>query len=312
MGMIREFLKLGSWVGGVCTVIAIAYFYGFSDLLQSLLTIPLPVVVAWVGVTLFMRVLLTEALVLPLGALGSPLRRLDVFCMGWIRTFFNQIIPMTGMIYLAGFIRSRSAMAWSRIAALGSPLFLVASQATAIVGIIGVALNAAALGSLAAPVGMIFVLVAAIATVLNSSALYRSHLFPRALPHAIEGGSEALDALKRQPLLALQIFLFHVLVLLLRGFRLWILFLAFSIDVSYQSILLLTALGSIALLVQITPGGIGVQEGILIATSYLMGIDPEIMAGIALIDRLLTVLLVVILTVPSAWYLHGRNRAAVV
>lgn len=308
--MKKQWLKLCSWTVGVGGAVGICYYYGFDDLVELVSSLPLICLLSWAALTLIIRIFMTETLVRPIVAMGGHINRFDAFCMGWIKTFFNQIVPMSGIAYLAGFVKVRSEMEWGNVAALTSPLLLLASQATAFVGFGAVLFNATVLGNHVFPLAMIFVAVGVLAVSLNSTTIYRLRLLPDAVRRMLAPGVDALGVINKRPFLAATIFFLHVLILLLRSLRLLILFWAAGFDLSFGSVLLITALGSIALLVQITPGGIGLQEGILVASSSLLGIDPVVTAGMAVVDRLLTLSFVGLMTAPATWYLHVRDKGA--
>jgi len=72
---------------------------------------------------------------------------------------------------------------------------------------------------------------------------------------------------------------------LVTGLALKLAFSASNIDITYSKALLLCIIGSFGLLVSITPGGIGIVEGLFLASSLLIGVGSEEMLVAALIRR---------------------------
>jgi len=74
-------------------------------------------------------------------------------------------------------------------------------------------------------------------------------------------------------------------------------FRALNIEVNLLNTLLYNALSSVSLLVSITPGSLGIREGIFSITSDILGITNEQIMQLALLDRGVIVIVLVVLFV---------------
>ena len=72
-------------------------------------------------------------------------------------------------------------------------------------------------------------------------------------------------------------------------------FKALNIDVNLLNTILYNALSSVSLLVSITPGSLGIREGIFSITSDILGITNEQIMQLALLDRGVSVIVLVVL-----------------
>ena len=85
----------------------------------------------------------------------------------------------------------------------------------------------------------------------------------------------------------------------------WLLFAASGMPLEWNEILLVVAVAESSILVQLTPGGLGVREGAVLAAALLVGVPTELAAGVALLDRLLIVAVTALLTPPAIVILRG-------
>ena len=74
-------------------------------------------------------------------------------------------------------------------------------------------------------------------------------------------------------------------------------FRALNIDVNLLNTVLYNALSSVSLLVSITPGSLGIREGIFSITSDILGIANEQIMQLALLDRGVSVIVLIVLFV---------------
>ena len=97
----------------------------------------------------------------------------------------------------------------------------------------------------------------------------------------------------------LKLFLFHVAAGLLRGGRIWFPFAAAGISLDWAELLLVLAIAESALLLNVTPGGLGIREGDVLGGAALLGIEAPIAASVALIDRLFMLAITTLLAAPA-------------
>lgn len=279
-------LKLLAWLAGMLAVAALAFMVGLKDLAAALETVGPKTVLGWLCLTLAARLLLAEITALPVRVLGYRLTRLDAFWIGWLRTFYNQLLPMSGVAVFAGLIRRRAGLSWSELASLGSPQFLLLAAALGLVGMAGFVAGQDHLGAAAWP-GVIML---AGATTLSLAAANGAGAVLGMLPGVLRARAEAAaDAFRRlagRRGLLTRLTLLHVATILLRGSRLLLLFAVLGASLDWQSALLLLALTEATALVMLTPGGLGIREGAVTAAALLVGLPAETGAVVALLDRI--------------------------
>ncbi|MCB1054778.1 MAG: flippase-like domain-containing protein [Acidobacteria bacterium] len=306
--MRRTILGLTSWIGGILLLIGVVRWVPDFET-EDLAGVLTPLSVAsWVSITFLARLLLAEILVRPVRALGGTLGRGEAFWLGWVRSFCNQLVPLTGMAVFAGFMRRRAGMAWGRVAALASPQFLLAITASGLFGVLAVASARDSLGNQALPLLGIFTGAAVGAMLLILRGAHGLRFAPAFLRRRLDSAHQALVLLAEDHSLLAGVLGLHFSTVCLRAARLWLLFASAHNSTPLPQVLLMVAISEIGFLVQLTPGGMGLREGALVGTAAFLGLDTTAVAGIALADRLLILALTATLAAPSFWALHHLPR----
>ncbi|MDO8915594.1 MAG: lysylphosphatidylglycerol synthase domain-containing protein [Coriobacteriia bacterium] len=103
-------------------------------------------------------------------------------------------------------------------------------------------------------------------------------------------------------LLAIEVVINVTLVMLASLRTLWS-FDALSQDVGFAVAVAVTALGIIAARLSVIPGGIGFKEGGAAAGAAVAGLAPSLGLAASVIDRAVTLVWLLVLGVPAAWYM---------
>ncbi len=303
--MTRQTLKRWlPWLAGIAGLIAIIWLFRPEDFGPTLAAVGLPGVGGWVLLTLLARLVLVETTVAPLRALGFRMSRGDVFWTGWVRTLANQILPLSGVVAYANVIRSRVDISWSELAALAQPQFVLALAALGIVGLGATACNLELLQTRALPIAIVYLAIFGVAVAITTGAAWFIGLLPAALSSRAAETAGALHKLARPPNLVAKIILFHALAIVLRGGRIWILFAAAGVALDWRELLLVLVVAESMMLVNVTPGGLGIREVFVLGGSALVGIPAPVAASVALADRLFVIAMTALLTGPALVYLR--------
>lgn len=297
--MSRNVLQIVSWSIGIAVIAALVWYYGPATLADTLNGLGFMSLAGWIGVTVLARLLLAETAVSPLMVLGFPLRRPDAFWIGCVRTFSNQLLPLSGIAAFAHILRRRVKISWSELAALAAPQFVLALAALGIVGLAAVFANMALLQAAALAVGALYAAVFVIALSVSTGAAWLIDILPERLSSKLASTAAALRTLATHPGLVPRLIFYHAAAIVCRGGRIWILFAAAGVTVNWSEMLLMLAIAESTMLLNITPGGLGVREGAILGGAALIGVPIETAAGIAVADRLLLVGLTVLLTPPA-------------
>ena len=295
----KTLITLGSWTIGILGVVAIIWYYQPQDFTATLASIGVGGIASWVLLTLVSRVCAAEATVEPLVTLGFRMTRPDAFWISWIRTFVNQILPIAGVAAYAHMVRRRTGIPWSQLAALGQPQLLLAAAAIGFVGCVATIANFERLEASAYGLLLMYVAVVALSLAFASGAHWLIESLPKALAERASNTSDALRKIAKKPNLVVRLSLFHIAAVLLRGGRVWFLFAAAGISLDWAELLLVLAIAESALLLNVTPGGLGIREGAVLGGAALLGIATPVAASVALIDRLFMLALTTLLAAPA-------------
>lgn len=302
--------KLISWLAGVAGVIAIVYFYRPENLDSMLRAVGVQGFVILAALTLLARWIQTETTVIPLRAMGHDLRRSDAFWIGWLRTFANQIVPSSGVAAYAQALRRRTSISWSELAALAAPQFVLVAAALGLVGLIAVLCNIGALGNAYPTLLAIYALVLVVSVTVTHGAPGFIRIFPARMAERLERTSAALRSFSSDPVMVVRIIASHAMALLLRGGRIWLLFTQAGAELGWAEALIVVAIAESSMLIQLTPGGLGIREGAVVAGASLVGIPTGVAAAVAVVDRLLVLAVTTLLTPPAILALRRAREAA--
>ena len=295
----KTLLTLGSWTIGILGVLAIIWYYQPRDFVATLAAIGVGGIAGWIVLTLVSRVCAAEATVEPLATLGFRMTRPDAFWISWVRTFVNQILPIAGVAAYAHLVRRRTGIPWSQLAALGQPQLLLAAAAIGIVGFTAAIANFGHLQASAYGLLVMYAAVVVLSLAFATGAHWLIESLPRALAARASNTAEALRKIARQPNLVVRLSIFHVAAVLLRGGRVWFLFAAAGVSLNWAELLLVLAIAESALLLNVTPGGLGIREGAVLGGAALLGIEAPVAASVALIDRLFMLSITTLLAAPA-------------
>ena len=292
-------LRMLAWVVGVSILIAMIVFFrpiGIGELIRSL---GLGDISIWIALTIIARIVLGETTIVPMAAMGFRLQRTDAFWIGWLRTFANQIMPVSGVVAYAHAVRARTKISWSELAAMAMPQFVLAATALGTIGLFAVAVNTESLGSSSALIALAYLGIVVGSLAVTRNAAWLINVLPAQLSERTRQTSAALRKIATTRGLIIRLVLYHAIVILLRGLRIWLLFAAVGVSLSWNEALLVVAIAESSLLIQVTPGGLGLREGAIVGGAALVGVPASVAAGVAIVDRVLVVALIALLTPPS-------------
>lgn len=290
---------IASWCAGVLGLAFVIWYFQLAEFGRQIARIGFAGGLAWLLLTLMARCCLVEVTVRPVQALGFRLSRIDAFWIGWIRTFANQIVPLSGLAFFTAEIRRKAKVPWSGMLALSTPLFLFAAAALGVVGTAGTIAGWDYLGPSSVPMLVAFTLLGGGAIIAATHAGWVLDKLPGTRFLFVRESADAFRQLASCRLLVTQVIGFHVLAMLLRGVRLWLLFRIAGAEIDVAGALLLIVIVEGVGLLQVTPGGLGLREGAIIGGAVLLGTPAETGALVALIDRLFLIVLTALLALPG-------------
>lgn len=306
--MRRELKSFLSWTAGLVVVAAIIVTVKPVEFGRTIMALGPAGFGTWIGLTLAARLLLVETTILPLRVLGYSMMRSDAFWLGWLRSLANQVLPLSGAAAYAKVVRNLSGIPWPELAALAAPQFVLALAALGVVGLVAAASSMDVLHAAALPMGGFYLVILLVAVAVTSGAAWFIDVLPDALSSRAARTAAALRKLARHPDFIVRVMLLHAIAIVLRGGRIWVLFAAAGVSLDWQQLLLLIAVAESTMLINLTPGGLGIREGLVLGGAALVGVPAPVAASIALADRVFVVTMTAILSVPAVARLRRARR----
>ena len=96
--------------------------------------------------------------------------------------------------------------------------------------------------------------------------------------------------------------------LLISALNLWLQFSLFGVGLTLGASLFLAAIGSLGLLISITPAGLGVNEAILVFSAATIGITTAESLAAAILGRVISFIVLFVLGPIFSWQLVNRNK----
>lgn len=104
----------------------------------------------------------------------------------------------------------------------------------------------------------------------------------------------------------------RVAFLLVNAARLYAGFRAIDVDVSFTGVVIASLLADLSMLVAITPAGLGLREAVVAFSAHVLGVEPSAALSVAILDRLVMTLCVIVLAQVGTWRLiRPLNRGPV-
>lgn len=296
------------WLAGIALLVALVLIFYPENLPAVMRQTGINGIALWAALTVMARLIQAQTTVLPVNVLGYRISLLDAFWIGWLRTFANQLVPISGIAAYAELIRRKTKMNWSELASLAAPQFVLAAVALGLVGILSAVVNRQALGELSVTLSIVYAVLVLASVAIISGAQGFIRLFPKSLSTRLERAAEALQTLASRRGLLIAVISCHAATILLRGGRLWLLFGAAGAVLDWDQALLIVAVAESSLLIQLTPGGLGIRESAVLVAGALVGVSTEIAISVAVLDRLLVIGITVFLTPPALAFLRHSDE----
>ena len=296
-----------SWLAGLSGLLVLLWYFRPADVLAAIQSVGIPGVIAWTAIMIAARVLHAETTAAPLRAMGHVMRLADAFWIGWIRTFAHQVFPTAGVIAYVHALRITTHASWSELAMLAAPQYVLVVAALGLVGLLATACNIDLLQHATAGFVFAFAAMVVASLAITRRAPWLIGLLPERLADRLDQTSVALRKFIDCPGLVSKVITWHALAIVVRGGRIWLLFAAVAVNLDWREALLLIAVAESSILLLVTPGGLGVREGAILAGAVLVGVTPEVAATVALVDRLLTIALTTLLMPPAIAIINAKK-----
>lgn len=205
-----------------------------------------------------------------------------------INTMANYYVPARGgTVVRAAYMHSVHAMSVSAYAMLTIVTVVVGLIVAIVAGLTAAVLltvtgSGVGAGMLAPFLGVLALMGAALGVaVVSARVLARSNR----LSSAIARLSSAAKLWRNVPMAGLRLLAWTAVVLLMQAARLFVAFAAVGASVSVLEMVLIGSLVSMSFVISITPGNLGIKEGVTALAGALVGVEPNVALVGSLIDR---------------------------
>lgn len=305
----KKFYKVFSWLIGAVLFLGFSYILGSESIVNAFETLPLHVLFLWLILTLMSRAISTEVFYQPVKRLKGKISRSEAFWLLWAKSFSNQVVPFSGVSMMLGFLKSRATLSWGKISSLAWPQFFLAMQAIGLIGSYCAAILL--LDNESAPNSIFFILAIFLLLLIMPQIVYitfRNQAIKKAIRiKKLETVSLALEFLSSHKDMALYLFVGHLASILIRVARLLLIFFFLGGDAEFNFLLLVSIIGEVAVLLNLTPGGIGMREAAIAIAAQVYGIDLDIALKAALLDRVLILVTTFVFGAASFFFLLRKK-----
>ena len=119
--------------------------------------------------------------------------------------------------------------------------------------------------------------------------------------------SKAWDTIVKNKKLLKQLFFVTLVNILFNTVIIYIEFIALGLDVDILNLVLYSSLSGVSLLVSLTPGSLGIREAVFLISSASIGLVQEQIMQLAIIDRGIMFLLLIIMIILVSLFLKEFN-----
>lgn len=246
-----------------------------------------------------------------MSAVGLKLKQGETFALSIVTGFYNLITPFRGgMAARAVYLKKKHNFAYVHFLATLSAVYVLVFLVAGLLGIFSTLWIYYTTGIFSWILFLIFD-----AVVLGM--LFIAFISPkfkepknRWLGRFVKviNGWHLIKKNKRVVFVTLLITLIQIM---LGSFMLWLQFRVFGIEIGFVSCLFLNAIGSLGILIGITPGNLGIGEAITVFSASTIGITPAESLSAALLGRAVSLVVLFILGPIFSYVLmkRGKNSA---
>ena len=234
---------------------------------------------------------------------------LKTYAITAISSLYNNIIPLAGgAVVRAGMIKRIYQVNWQDLSIIVAGYYLLSY--ISMIAMLDIIALVAYYDNIISINILIYLVVASLglATLIAVMRLRNSTFKNRGrirkfLSNAVSG----LNSLFRANLLVLNISVQQVMIVLLSGIKLYLCFYYLSLDTNLLKVLMVQSFVSLSLIFTISPGNLGIQEGIYLFFSGFLSLAKEDMLVAALLFRVTNIIGIVIIGMLSKIWLsrHG-------
>lgn len=214
-----------------------------------------------------------------------------------IVTLTNLLPFSAGLIAKGVYLKHNHSLAYTSFLSASAALFVLFISNEGLIGIVSLGFII-----LKQRIAVPNLLLLGFAGMMLSLSLFWIPLERIPYPHRWQGYVQRLEEgwliLRHQRALLVRLMAINTITILIYAMRLWIVFRGLSQDVTLAQCLVFSAASILTQLVSITPGGLGLREGIVAGIAHLFGFDVGTSVIAVSIDRWFAMIIVFVLGIP--------------
>jgi len=311
--MRSRLVKALTYAVGFATVGAmVIYLVNQRDLMDHLRAISLPQLALLTAVTVAGSINFGTRFRGICEVFDVRLTHLEALGLAMTNSMLNYAIPLKGgMVLRAAYMKQRFGLTYTDYGALLASSQLLALAVAGVGGLFWSLIAFAVDGVSSAGLIVVFV-----GSVIASVALFAvvdffdfTRIRPAAVGQRLQAFSRGFSEWRRRPWSILRFSASAMLAIAISGLRLIIVFAALGFDAPPLVLMVVASAVWLSGTIPITPGNLGIAEGVIALTAGLLGIDPRLALLAALVERATGLIVVFAMGVPFSSTLLLRTPA---
>jgi len=280
-------------IGILLIIVALFIYYIIEHILDfkqlSLVNpIYLFVLIALFIFTYYLISIITKNLLYPLGV---KLKGFEAFALSVITGFYHLITPFRGgTVVRAVYLKKKHAFSYTDFLASLAGMYVITFLIASFIGLISTLFINYFYGSFSWIIFFVFLAVflpLLIIVALSPKLGLTKNNFINRFIKVINGW----HLIKNNKRVIIVITLVSLIQLIIGAFMLYLQFRVFGFDIDFIKCLFLASLGSLSLLIAITPAGLGINEAVIVFSALTIGITPAQSLSVALLGRAIQMLI---------------------
>jgi uncharacterized protein (TIRG00374 family) len=290
---------------------ALWYAHTHRDVLDALANVSAWHLALILALCLLMKLWMALAFKCICGIFDLKMRFREWFGLSVCTTMLNQMMPgRAGAAMRAVYLKQKHRLPFAHFGSLVAGTHLIRLPVTALIALAACGIGRLAGGAGWGPLAVTFLVLLAllaIATVLATASARLIRYVPfRAVRAVLERLARGLRLFPERKGQSAQIALWSALEVCTLGAVLLVSCRAVGMDVSAPQALAMRSLGVFAILLPLTPAGLGIREGMVSYAGHLLGLPVQTLVLAALIARAAAILVSFALGLPFSYVLLGR------
>jgi len=265
-----------------------------SDFQQLSLVNPIYLVIllALFIFTYYLISIITKNILYPLGVY---LKKGEAFALSIVTGFYNLITPFRGgAVTRAIYLKKKHAFPYTDFLASLAGMYVITFLIASFIGLVSTLFINYIYGSFNWIIFFVFLAIffpLLVIVVLSPKLPLTKNNFINRFIKVINGW----HLIKNNKRVIIIITLVSLIQLIIGAFMLYLQFRVFGIEIDFIKCLFLASIGSLSILISITPAGLGINEAVIVFSALTIGITPAHSLSVALLGRVISFLVLFIL-----------------